>query len=643
MGNRLAAVVVALGFAIGCDGGGGDAAVDAMSIDATGNDGSAVDGGPVDSTAADGAAADAATTDAATTDAATTDAATTDAASTDAATTDAATTDAATDATTDATPDATPLFTLTVMMDGTGTGTVTSDPIGITCAGDCSETYSSGTPVMLTANPTGGSTFGGWSVDCSGVGVAMVNMTGNRNCTATFHGPQANFHSDQPDISHDGRYVCFTTLASNLVAGDTNSFRDIFVRDTCLGATGCTPSTTRVSVDTAGTQGNGASGFCSMSATGRYIAFESYATNLVAGDTNGMSDVFFRDTCAGAVGCTPSTVRVSLSAIGAVENSNSQFGEISGDGRYVVFLSNATNLVTGDTNNRADLFVRDTCLGAVACGATTTRVSVAGDGSQSNNSVTARHTVSADGRYVAWPSNASNLVANDTNNRADVFVRDTCAGAVGGCVPSTTRVSVDPAGGEVVGSSGITATAFSADGRYLAFDSAATNLVTGDTNGFIDMFVRDTCVGAGGGCVPTTTRASVTTAGAEANGISGSTPPAVASGGRFVAFDASTAFNLVPGDNNNNGDVFLRDTCLGAGGCTPSTSLVSVSTTAPNPGNSFSQQLSMSPSGRYVAFHSDAGNLIAGDTNLYQDIFRRDTCAGETVGCVPATLRVSIP
>src|SRR2546426_1935359 len=125
-----------------------------------------------------------------------------------------------------------------------------------------------------------------------------------------------------PVISADGRFVAFDSDASNLVAGDTNGSRDVFVRDTCFGApAGCTPSTTRVSVATDGTQANSPSGIPSVSADGRFVAFISAATNLVPGDTNGFVDIFVRDTCFGApTGCTPSTIRVSVASDGTQAN-----------------------------------------------------------------------------------------------------------------------------------------------------------------------------------------------------------------------------------------------------------------------------------------------------------------------------------
>ncbi len=304
----------------------------------------------------------------------------------------------------------------------------------------------------------------------------------------------SNGDSAVPSISADGRFVSFGSLASNLVAGDTNAFGDVFVRDTCLGAAGCTPSTVRVSVASDGTQGDDTSDSFSISADGRFVAFESDASNLVAGDTNLATDIFIRDTCRGATGCTPSTVRVSVASDGTQANGNS-FGNangaaVSADGRFVAFQSDASNLVADDTNAASDIFVRDTCLGATGCTPSTVRVSVASDGTQTGGGGS-RFSISPDGRFVAFESGASDLVVGDTNAASDIFVRDTCLGATG-CTPSTVRVSVGATFGFPQANGSSSRAAISSDGRFVAFSSGASNLVVGDTNGVGDVFLAGT-------------------------------------------------------------------------------------------------------------------------------------------------------
>jgi Tol biopolymer transport system component len=189
------------------------------------------------------------------------------------------------------------------------------------------------------------------------------------------------------------------------VAGDTNNATDIFVHDTQTGAT------TQVSVASDGSEGNGDSYFPAISADGRYVAFQSIASNLVAGDSNGTHDVFVHDTQTGA------TTRVSVASDGSEGNAFSNHPSISADGRYVTFSSGASNLVAGGTNGQVDIYVHDTQLH------TTTRVSVNGLGEAANgvNGQNDPAPISADGRYVVYPTNATNLVGNDTNGVTDIY------------------------------------------------------------------------------------------------------------------------------------------------------------------------------------------------------------------------------
>jgi Tol biopolymer transport system component len=361
-----------------------------------------------------------------------------------------------------------------------------------------------------------------------------------------------------PAISADGRFVAFASDATNLVANDSNASTDIFLRDTCTGApAGCTPSTNRISVASDGTQSNGNSFNPSISEDGRFVVFDSQATNLVASDTNTATDVFLRDTCQGApASCTPSTIRVSVASDGTQGNDASNFPGISGNGRYVAFNSAAKNLTPNDTTVFINVFVRDTCFGAAAaCSPSTSRVSV-GPGDVQGNEGSAFPSISADGRFIAFASFASNLVSAGVPSGIDnVFVRDTCAGAPVGCTPATTLVSASNAGLPGNAASGLPSV--SASGRFIAFNSDAQNLVSGDTNGFTDVFVRDTCLGASTSCLPSTLRVSVSASGAQGN--FNSSIPAISADGHFVAF-GSGASNLLPNDTNASTDVFLANT-----------------------------------------------------------------------------------
>jgi len=304
-------------------------------------------------------------------------------------------------------------------------------------------------------------------------------------------GNQSNERSYYPSISADGRFVCFYSDASNLVAGDTNNTWDAFVHDCQTGAT------IRVSVDSNGVQGNDLSGDARMSGDGRFVVFSSRATNLVPGDTNGGYDVFVHDLQTGvtarasvdsngleadggggdsrisangqfvlfgsyATNLIPGgangylqyylhdmqsgvTALVSADGGGAQGNEDSEWGQLSADGRYAAFVSYATNLVPSDTNDCTDVFVRDMLLGV------TRRVSVNSAATQGNHrSGVDEHNspsvcISDNGRYVAFGSEATNLVLGDTNGQQDIFVHDLAAsGFTSICDPGSAGVIACP-------------------------------------------------------------------------------------------------------------------------------------------------------------------------------------------------------
>lgn len=338
-------------------------------------------------------------------------------------------------------------------------------------------------------------------------------------------GSQSNSFSDKPSISADGRYVAFVSTASNLISGDTNGTDDIFVHDRQSG------QTTRVSVATGGAQANNYSDAPAISGDGRYVAYESRATNLVASDTNNVLDIFVHDRQSGE------TKRVSIATNGSQGDNPSSRPSISSDGRYITFGSGAANLVSGDTNSAADVFVHDLQAGQ------TSRVSVSSSGTQGNNdSWIYSPAISADGRYVAFSSYASNLVSNDTTGNWDVFVRDRQTG-------QTNRVSVATGGTQGSGTFFPIHSAISADGNNVVFASYDSNLVSGDNNSTQDVFVHNRQSGE-------TTRVSVATSGIEGN--SSSEWPTISSDGRYVAFESS-ASNLVSGDTNSAFDIFVVD------------------------------------------------------------------------------------
>src|SRR6266540_3060086 len=275
---------------------------------------------------------------------------------------------------------------------------------------------------------------------------------------------------------------------------------------------------------------NGHSARANISADGRFVAFDSYATNLVAGDKSQTNRVLVHDRSTGT------TNVVNATGGGAPANGHSVSAVLTADGRHVAFASDATNLVPEDTNLFRDIFVRDLQTGK------TIRANVSTERYQAFGGQSHHPSISADGRYVAFVSEATNLVPGDTNKFADIFVHDRVK-------RTTERVSVASGGAQAVGGD-CTQPSISADGRYVAFASEATNLVPGDTNGVIDLFVHDRITGA-------TTRVNVATGGAQAAG-GHSFYPSISADGRFVAF-VSGATNLVPDDTNNVVDVFVRD------------------------------------------------------------------------------------
>ncbi|HRJ78756.1 MAG TPA: hypothetical protein PLF37_09600 [Planctomycetota bacterium] len=333
-------------------------------------------------------------------------------------------------------------------------------------------------------------------------------------------GAEPNADCLNASMSGDGRFVAFESDATNLVAGDTNGVRDIFVYDRARRIM-------RIySKPLGGGQSNGTSRNASFSADGSYVAFESDATNLVSGDTNGVTDVFvawFWIQCV--------RFRLSVDSSGNEANGPSFKPRASFSADGVVFESDATNLVAGDTNGVRDVFVHR------RGPATTVRISVATGGVQ-GNATSANGSISADGSVAAFQSDANNLVAGDSNNRTDVFVHALASS-------SSSCVSVDGAG--VHGNDHSTSPELSAHGRWIVFKSSSTNLVAGDTNAVDDIFMRDVQSG-------TTLRQSFSSAGVQGNGNCGS--PRISASGDSICFD-SLADNLVTGDTNSAADTFV--------------------------------------------------------------------------------------
>lgn len=328
----------------------------------------------------------------------------------------------------------------------------------------------------------------------------------------------------------------------------------------------------RVSTSATGSQANGGSLDAAVSSDSRYIAFSSEATNLVSGDTNALLEVFLKDQTTGQI------ERVGIATDGSQANGQSFAPSVSADGRFVAFYSLASNLVSGDTNGVGDVFVRDRQVG------TTERVSITFGGVQPN-AACANPSISGDGRYVAFSCSANNLVPNDSNGRSDIFLKDRQTGEL-------RLISATPAGAS--GNEGSYEPAVSGDGRFVVFRSYASDLLAGTTNvNRADVFVRDLTTG-------TLERANTAANGAEANDGDNAADytPGISQDGRYVAF-ISYASNLTPGDVSGTLDVFVKDRQTGAIERVSSTNLANQ---RPQP--------SISADGRYVAFNSSQGVLV---------------------------------
>lgn len=422
------------------------------------------------------------------------------------------------------------------------------------------------------------STFFASAVLCAGLSATAFALDTTTRESVSSAGAEGLGESLETSISADGRFVVFISLSNNFSPLDTNSDRDVYLRDRQSG------TTVLVSVNVAGTQATGNCWEPVVSADGRYVAFWSDSSLHVVGDTNNKRDVFVRDVIVGT------TEAASVNFLGDFGNGHSTTPSISADGRYVSFESSATNLVPHDVNTFADIFVRDRVAGS------TTRVSVGPGGVQSDDQ-SSNASISADGRFIAFHSNATNLVSGDTNATADVFVHDLVLG-------TTTRASIAYTGAEP--SHACTAPSISLGGRYVAFQSPSHNLVSGDTNGQDDVFLRDMLLG-------TTERLSVSSSGQEGN--SASHYAAISPDGRFVAFQSSST-NLVAGDTSGWRDCFVRDVTNDL------TYRATLSYLGFEP-NADCEVPAVSADGRSVVWYSTASNLVPADANGKRDVFLR--------------------
>ncbi len=558
--------------------------------------------------------------------------------------------------------------------EGNNDGDVAIDPVGANKDSDISSISSDGRFVAYAS--AADNLVSVDTNECWDIFIRDRQANETKLVSVSNDGIQSNGDSDSPSICADGRFVTFASEADNLVSGDTNGCKDIFVYDRQTGIT------QRVSVADDGTQSNSLSRNPSISADGRFVAFCSFASNLVTGDTNNAGDVFVFDRQTGKIELA------SVSSDGSPGNSECGGPSISADGRFVAFLSTADNLVSDDTNGYQDIFVHNRVTGE------TLRASISSEGVQANNYSSYIPSISADGRYVAFASYADNLVPDDVNGYPcfyrgpDVFVHDMLTGRTEIASISSNGEQGDACNSNVGGPS------ISADGRRVAFESFSTNFASGDTLGTYDIFVHDRQTGM-------TEQVSVSSAGVPANAHCIS--PCISADGVFVSFK-SMADNLVIGDTNESYDIFVHQldvpvtgvslnktvialnpgasetliatvipsdatnkdvtwsssnnsiaavdangkvVTVGDGICTITVTTVDGGKTATCLVNTYAgitQHVSTSSDGtqadgdsdtpsisadsRFVAFASDAVNLVSGDTNGFTDIFIQDRQTG---------------
>ena len=495
-----------------------------------------------------------------------------------------------------------------------------------------SPTDSAGLPVLVDVAPDGTQASSGI---CGG---AANCASGAQGLTLTTSGPSVNM---------TGEFVAFASISGNLLTNQTNSASEIYLRDTCLGVGSCTPTTFALAISASGGVPNGPSSEPTLDSSGTDVAYTSLATNLVnyvnVSPGSSVSQIYWQPACSGSTGpCSLSTtttgsttatstpVLVSIAADSVNPgNGNSYNPSISADGRYVAFVSLATNLVS---NVQVDgvtpqVFLRDTCTGVTpltqsggTCIPVTYLVS-SPDGVTPGNGSSSRPVVSNLGAYVAFQSSATNLGSAAPNpGIQEVFEQTECQITTPGCTPTMALMSTPDGTTASAGSE----PAISFDGRFIAFASAANNL---GANGVQQIYARDTCIGAITTCNQSTILVSSENGSVPGNNLS--EYPSINSNssgsGQFIAF-ASLATNFGANVANGVENIFVRDTCLSlvttTTSCAPGLALASQGAgSSPSAANGNSVMPAVSGDGHTVAFLSFASNLVARDTNSLEDIF----------------------
>lgn len=429
-----------------------------------------------------------------------------------------------------------------------------------------------------------------------------------------------------PSLSADGRFVAFEYPDGNLVPNDNNRAYDIFVRDFAADITELI-SVHHPALPSSAGNGPSLLTVSCISTNGRYVAFSSEADNLVPNDTNGYRDIFVRDLLSGT------NILASVAADGSGANGISTEPVLSADGRFVAFTSTATNLVSGATNDTGDVYVRDLLMG------TNTLVSVSPNGSSPGNRISRLPLISADRRYVLFHSSAGNLTPGFPGVRIDdLFWRDTQAGVtsalttnsgnnllyVAAMTPDARFVAIGSAA--VSGSAGtlwvwdsqsdttVYRTNFTSNINFLAISTNGQRIAYGSSPGafspvisILDLAVpTNRVIASTSFSMPQTTRPGIR----------------LSADGRFLVY--ATSASLVAADSNNALDVYLYDFQTGTN------ILISHRFTSPGAGNARSDFPGLSADGRFVAYFSQAGNLVPGDNNGVPDLFLYDNSSGAT-------------
>lgn len=464
--------------------------------------------------------------------------------------------------------------------NGVNQATTVNSSTELQAAIPANEINSAGSSQVAVVNPSpGGGSSGSLPITIQTVPPSAVGVIETSNIGNDFSAPDGR--SDSGAVSGDGRFVVFESSADNLVPGENLVAPNTYLRDTCLGApTGCVPSVTEILTGSSVE-------WTSISANGRYVGISA------------SSNAFEYDTCFNAaLGCVPSASPIDPA-------STLERGEISlsADGRFATYVEGSPFCDDFSCVLIGQVFFVDTCAGAApGCMPSSQMISEEVPAfNESARDATIHPYISPDGRFVTFSSSDH-----------DVQFYDSCQGAPASCSPSTTLLSVatdgsSPANAPTFGGS------ISSGGRYVAFISKASNLVPGipDTT-VLRIYLRDTCIGAPAGCIPTTTLVDVV------GDQAAEDPPSMSADARYIAF-GSEVTDLVPGDTNDMTDVFVQDTCIGVtSGCTPSVVRVSVGLDGTQ-GNSFSHRPVISSDGHYVVFGTQS-KLGPGTTSAFPDM-----------------------